>query len=145
MFLFCPTSLWMADANAIIQFQYVLMCITHQHMFSFYTFYFSWLILISYTIQVLLLIICYSSTNFICLTFVQFDIHSVVPSCAWFILCCFPSTFSQCSPHCTLFYVLAPGSWLTMLTEPHAPNMHTPSTANAFWGHNIEAHFGSLK
>ena len=26
------------------------------------------------------------------------------------------------------------------LTEPHAPkmHMHTPSTANAFWGHNIE-------
>ena len=47
-----------------------------------------------------------------------------IPHCKYFFLC--SCTGSQCCKY--------------MLTEPPAPkiHVHTPSTANAFWGHHIE-------
>ena len=85
------------------------------------------------------------------LTFVQFGIHLVVSSYAWFILFYFVLlslyTFSSCSSHSVnRFYskFLHPefGSRCCKYTLTESPastmHMHTPSTANAFWGHNIE-------
>ena len=136
---------WTMLISHIIQ---VLLFITHKLILFFlintFSPHFGWLTLCSF-----------SSYFFLSrLTFVQFGFHSVVSSYAWFILFyCVTSLGSthfsiMFIPHCKYFFskFLHPeyGSQSQCckytLTESPAPkiHVHTPSTANAFWGQKIE-------
>ena len=123
----------------------VLLCITHQLIFLFYFFSSTHFPPLGWSM------LCSFSSYFLSrLAFVQLGILSVVSSYAWFIcfILCYLSwayTFSiMFTPHCKYFFskFLHPeyGSQCCKYIEPPAPkiHVHTPSTANAFWGHHIE-------